>query len=1241
MKRFILLVLYITIFYSLSAKVFPRKINWIAETENNVRVGAPILGGILNDYNLPVYQETFTLEQNENIRIINPVFLDVSENENFNKSAISPEFVVDPAIVYSSNRKSAWIEFVPLIKYGDQVKKLVSFEIETYLDETNRLKSAKVEELWKTSSVLSSGKWVKIRTVDRGIHKITFDQLEAWGFSNPSKVNLYGNGGFMLPKMNDDFFYDDLEKNAIWHGKDGGNKDCLFFYSTGTVKWLFDESDGLFKQELNDYSDYAYYFLSDVGESRFVETVPEESGSVTSEINSFQDYSYLEEEKENIIKSGRRWFGDKFSRNQQRSYSFSIKNIDNSQPVKLFIEGAARSSQASTFNVQYDVVNAGTINFQALNTGNLVDLQAYVSSGLFSIDDPASDFDIGLKYQASNTSALGWLDFITVNAQRNLVLDNDQLAFRDITSIGEGNIVKFNLSVSNSNLEVWDVTDYLNPKSIDKTVTDGTASFKVLNDKLHEYVAFYPEGDIQEPEKVNDVVNQNLHQQDVSELIIITHPNFLNQANELADFHRSLDGMTVKVLTPEVIYNEFSSGQIDIAGIRNFLRMCYDRSIEGSGLKYVLFLGDGSYDNKNILGHGNNFLPTYQSENSLVPTSSFVTDDFFVLLDRGEGEYAGLIDLGVGRIPAGTVAEAQLMIQKIKNYVDAVSLGDWRNVVCFIGDDEDNNTHMTQAEDLAKVVNESNPAFYTDKIYFDAYQEESTPGGERYPDVTNAINNRVKNGALILNYTGHANETSLAHERVLETNDIDGWSNYNRLPIFVTATCEISRFDSDEKSGGEHILFNANGGGIGLFSTTRLVYSNPNFILNKEFYEHVFSQDENGENLRMGEIMKRSKNGVNTGINKRNFTLLADPALRLSYPKFKVVTETINGVSVDQELETITSLSTVTITGRVTDHTGNTLTNFDGELIPVVYDKADTVETLGNGGEDPMSFSMQSNIIYKGVASVSQGNFQFTFIVPKDISYSLANGKIIYYADNGEDDAQGYTTDFYIGGSSGIVIIDQEGPEINLFLNDESFKDGDEVGKNPILFANVMDEHGINTVGTGIGHDITAVLDGDFSNVVVLNDFYLSDRDSYQSGQIIYPLRNLSVGGHTLRVKVWDVLNNSSEVEIHFVVTSNLEIEEVSCYPNPVTDYTNFVFKHNRPDESFDTTVEVFDMSGSLLDILNQRVGSSGDDSLPMLWQVTNSTLLYRSGAYLYRITIVADDGASAAKTGRMIISRY
>ena len=880
MKIYLITFFVVVFFQSVNGQKITRRINWDEHSVDEFLGSLDrFSGAYVTEGGLPVYQEILSLDgANKRISITNLMFADMNTTSEKSYSGIKEELTISPRYIHSKGKYQALLNFVPIRYHNQHYQKLISFDVE---NSSSQEKFAVQEaQVWKNSSVLASGHWVKIKTDNQGIYKITYDQLQSWGFSNPSAVCLFGNGGHMLPKMNDDFYFDDLHQNAIYHGKDGQGKDCIFFYSTGTVRWNLNSTTEKFTQELNDYSDFSYYFLSDQGEEKLVEEMPEETGSPTKQVSAFNEHVFHELELENLIKSGRHWYGEKFLNGQNKSFSIQLDAPESGQPIKVAIEGAGRSSSSSSLNVSINNSSVDALGFIRVQTDESTATYADIESKNYELTESSSELNFKFTYLASNSSSLAWLDFVTVNYMRKLSVD-DQLMFRDVTNIGEGNITQFKITASGANFLIWDVTDFTNPTSVPYSKDGNLASFNATADLLHEYAGFYTDANLPQPEFVGEVDNQNLHQMADADMVIISHPDFLSEANDLAQFHREHDQLSVEIVTPSTIYNEFSGGNPDVAGIRNFLKMLYDRN--GSPLKYVLLFGDGSYDNKNISGTANNFILTYQSPNSLLPTSSFVTDDFYALLDAGEGEYTGQIDLGIGRIPAKTTTEAKVVVDKVKNYANSNSLGDWRNVICFIGDDENNNIHMIQADDLSKVVNESSPSFYTDKIYFDAYVQKSTSAGQRYPGVTDAINKRVKEGALILNYTGHANETAISDEKVLGTSDIDSWSNYNKLPIFVTATCEFSRFDDQENSGGEHILFNPNGGGIGLFSTTRLVWSNPNYILNDEFYHHVFSQDEDGNNLRMGEVMKRSKNGISTGINKRNFTLLADPALSLGF----------------------------------------------------------------------------------------------------------------------------------------------------------------------------------------------------------------------------------------------------------------------------------------------------------------------------------------------------------------------
>ncbi|MBL7972536.1 MAG: type IX secretion system sortase PorU [Prolixibacteraceae bacterium] len=1129
------------------------------------------------------------------------------------------------------------ITLLPFVRKNDQIVRLVSFTI-SVTEVSGRLKSAVTAYNWKPASVLENGKWIKIKTKSKGIYKITYDQLRAWGFSGPEQVAMYGNGGLMLPVMNKDIAGDDLSPYPVWKGKDNANRDCLFFYSTGNISLNENPETGMLTHQQNYYSAETYFYLSDQGGVRTIDKAAEPDAAAGQQVTSFPNYAFYEKEAVNLIASGSQWFGEVFPSGSSHTVNLSLERPDMTKAAQFSVSAAGRSAAQSSMSVFLNGKLEKNVPFDAIDVSDpTTDYADHEISGFTEILS-SSNLQVKLTYNASNSSSGAWLDYVAVNYQSLLTMNGDVCFFRGKGNSGAVPVSEFAMNGATPAIKIFDVTDIGNSFEMPVVFADGQARFKSDSQTTREYVAFNPGGSIPEPEWVEAINNQNLHGSEPSEMIIVSSPAFLSAANDLAGFHRAKDQMTVRVVTPEMIYNEFSGGLPDPSGIRNYFRMCYTRGNQSgeNRLKYVMLMGDGSYDNRNILNKKRNLIPTFQSVNSLSPTESFVTDDFFAFLDEHEGGAQGTVDLGIGRIPAFTLEEAEVVVDKIKNYDRQVTMGNWRNVVTFIGDDEDGNTHMGQAEGMADFVNKTYPAFFTDKIYFDAYKQISTSGGERYPDVTAAINARVKQGTLVMNYTGHANEKSLADENVLDIGTVKSWTNYNRLPVFVTATCEYSRFDGDETSAGEHILLNPWGGGVGLFSTTRLVYSGANFILNSQFFKYVFEKDQQGNSLRLGDVMRLAKAAANTGTNQLNFTLLADPAMRLANPVYQVKTASINGKDTETETDTLRALSKVTVKGFVADNNGGKLTSFSGEIIPTVYDKAVPVKTLGNAGQTPMNYTLRNNIIYRGLATVTNGDFEFSFFVPKDVSYKLDKGKILYYAYNESVDAQGYFDGFYLGGAAGSPAADTEGPEIELFMNSNTFKEGGTVSANSVLLAYIADLTGINTSGIGIGHDITAVLDGDYSNIMVLNDYFQADKDRYSSGRIVFPVTNLAEGEHTLTVKVWDVWNNSSEKEIRFVVKDDFRIESVSCYPNPMHGQTRFVFTHNQPDETFEVTLEVFQTSGARVDMLRTTLGSSGTESLPLEWTPAGRLVKMKPGVYVYRLS-VETNGKKSSASGRLV----
>jgi hypothetical protein len=839
----------------------------------------------------------------------------------------------------------------------------------------------------------------------------------------------------------------------------------------------------------------------------------------------------------------------------------------------------------------------------------------------------------------------------------------NEMNFRYLDTANTGGNRRFEISNPSAGLKIWNVSDHNNVYEQEYINTNNKIEFtnSITSGSLSEFIAFNSNG-YQSATFSGKVDNQNLHSLTNLDYIIITHPDFTSEAERLADFHSTKDNLRSAVVNVKQIFNEFSGGAQDAAGIRDFLRMLYERATTSTDIpRYVLLMGDGSYDLKERIANNTNYITTFQSNESLSLLSSYTSDDFYGCLDPNEGTFnsAELIDIGLGRFPVRTLEEAREMVDKVITYStvgtindqtfcagsNSTRLGDWRNVLCFIADDQDNNLHQRQSERIINIVQQNFPVYNVDKIVSDAYQQVSTPGGLRYPDVNDAITKRTEKGALLMNYTGHGGELGWAAEAILNNDMINSWRNTNNLPAFVTATCEFSRYDDPQRtSAGEFVLLNATGGGICLFTTVRLAFAIDNELINSDMMGHMF-RPLNGEMPRAGDILRLSKRD-NPG--NRNITLLGDPALRLAYPKYNVTTTAIEETGTGNTLDTLSALSRVTVKGKVTDANGNALTNFNGVVYPTIYDKSSKIYTLvndqnGNDVSKPDSFNLRKNILYKGKASVVNGEFSCSFIVPKDISFQYGTGRLSYYAHNGEDDAQGFSENFQIGGSSANALNDAKGPEIKLFMNDENFIYGSITNSTPSIYAILFDSSGINTVGNGIGHDITAIVDGNPQQLFVLNDFYESDMDSYQKGRVRYRLDALDEGSHTLTFKAWDINNNSSETTTEFIVASSagLALERVLNYPNPFTTRTNFMFEHNKPCTGMAIQVQIFTVTGKLVKTIDAYQVCEGFRNTPLEWDGKDDFGdQLAKGVYIYRLRIRTAEGETAQKTERLVLLR-
>ncbi|MBM3416886.1 MAG: type IX secretion system sortase PorU [Bacteroidetes bacterium] len=1116
------------------------------------------------------------------------------------------------------------------------------------------------QRIYAPASVLANGNWFKIGVTAPGIYKIDIPFLNSLGVNTSSlssaAIRLYGNGGAMLPEANNILHADDLIENAI-QVADGGDgvldgSDYVLFYANGPHEWVKDSVNQRFFHRKNIYSDKAFYFLTIGGAGKRITNAPLLTSPVVT-VTGFSERYFHELDTVNFLGSGREWYGEEMSalpgRSLTRSFTVSLPNIQGGTAMHLQVSCAARSVNAgSRFDIRINNQPAGQLLVPATGSGQY-DLFAREAASQIVVPGAQPSNNISFTYVPGGVNAQGWLNWFELFARRSISLGGiNRLLFRDWLSTGNSR-AEFVVSNAGSNTQVWEVTNPLNPRKMQGSLTG--SEFRFVNDALvlREYVAFNPQ-DFLIPSSEGVVAAQNLHASSPADFIIVSFHSLLPHANAIAALHRQRNNLRTIVVSTDQVFNEFSGGSPDPAAIRDFVKMYWDKYGTTAGRpKYLLLFGDASFDYQNRLVNNTNLVPAWQTGISLDPLGSYTSDDFFGFLDDQEdinsAVVSNLLDIGIGRVPAKNPEEAKNYVDKLVIYLAPQSLGPWRNNLTFVADDEDGNLHLQDAEIITTTAAAAS-VFNQQKIYLDAYVQETSAGGSRYPLANQASNNQIYNGTLIWNYNGHGGPRRLAEETVLDQEIVNNWNNPGRLPLFITATCDFAPYDNPTVASlGENILLRPQTGAIALMTTTRPVFAFSNRGMNNNYLQFALQPDASGRYKTLGESVRQAKNYTyqTSGdiVNNRKFTLLGDPALTLGFPALKAVATKVNGLPVNQA-DTLSATEKVNIEGEITDWQGNLLTSFNGTVYPSVFEKPQTITTLANDpGSQQAAFQSQTITLFRGKARVTGGKFSFTFRVPRDINYQFGNGKLSLYAEDGNQDASGYFTNFIIGGAGSGNISDNTGPDIGLFLNDELFVHGGITNQNPVLIVKLADSAGINTVGTGIGHDIVATLDNDNNRYFILNDFFQAELNSYQQGTIRFQLPELEPGYHTLKVKAWDVLNNSGESVLEFTVVKNeeLELSHVLNYPNPFTTKTSFWFEHNRPGQPLQVKIQIMTVTGRVVKTITRMMTIEGNRSESIDWDGRDDygNRLGR-GVYLYRLQVVSPDGKRKEKIEKMVL---
>ena len=1106
------------------------------------------------------------------------------------------------------------------------------------------------------NSVLANGNWFKFSVDTTGVFKIDKTLLQQIGLStnnlNPKKIHIYGNGGNLLPEFNGDVRYDDLQENAIYiEGEDDNSfdaNDFILFYAKGPHSWKVDINTNNVSHKQNVYSDKAYYFITvNDNNGKRIQSAPSVTGSTVTQLTSFNDYIFYEKETTNLFAAGRRWLGEEFSVENQQTFQIPFPNAIQNEPLEIKVSAVAVSGLTSSMQVNVNSQDLFNLNFGAITSGSTL---ASERAGSESITNSSTLINVSLNYNnGGNPSARAYLDFIEVSGKKQLIAGGFQFSFRSFEAANTSGIVEYQIQNSQNIFQIWEVSDPTNVSNIANESSATIFSFKANGGDFKEYIVVH-QNDFYIPEAVSNarVENQNLHALKDINYLLITSNEFVEQAQRIANYHIENSGLTAKVVILDEIYNEFSSGSKDITGIRDFIKYVYEtNSTDDKKLKYVCFFGDASYDYKDRIIANNNIAPVYLSDESYNLASSYVTDDFYAMLEDFEGSMSSShsLDVVTGRIPVSTQQQATDVVDKILRDYNVESFGDWRNTVTFLADDIDNilddRPIQPGVEIIADDIKENKPVFNINKIYADAYVQQNSSGGERYPTVKAAITTAIETGTLVFDYFGHGGEDGFAAERFLDIPQIKGFKNENTLPLFITITCEFSRFDNPTRtSAGEFVFWNTTGGAASMITTTRDVYISVGQAFNKRLMATLL--EFNNEDLTIAESLVKTKNNYSE-TQKFFIYYFGDPVKKLAIPKPNIRITKMNGVDITQSLDTLKALSKVSFEGVVTDNLNNILTDFNGNLSTTVYDKPIDKSTLDNDNFGIIEvFDSQESKLFRGLASVENGNFSFEFIVPRDVKIAYGKGKLSFYATDATFDKSGFNSDVIVGGINENAPEDTIGPEIQLFMNDESFLDGANTNASPNLIAKLADLSGINTSVTAVDHDIVGILDGDESNPIILNDFYQTELDDFTRGKVVFRLRDLSVGPHTLKLKAWDTYNNSSETILNFVVVSdtNISLDNVLNYPNPFVNYTEFWFNHNKPNESLQVQVQIFTISGKLIKTINQLVQTTGNLSRNISWNgLDDFGNRIGKGVYVYKLKVTSTvSNISSEKYEKLVI---
>ncbi len=1107
-----------------------------------------------------------------------------------------------------------------------------------------------------TNSKLSNGNWYRIKIKDEGIYKLDFNFLKSKGIDlsgvDPRTIQIFGNGGRMLSELPEDPRPFDLIENAIIVvGEEDGKfdqSDYIIFYAPSVKGWEYNPTNRTVSHYYHHYEDYNYVWLT-FGQSTGKRMTSKNSisDSPDSIVTTTTGYILNREFKNNIASTGRRWFGDSFNdRTTYRVYNNRLPELAPNGQIVYKIAVAARSNLNTNFTFFENNDYLGSINVGYVDLADGIGYYAKTNFGVFTHSSNLSDQRSLLKisYNATDAISTGYLDYFEIHYSRNLSAENDAIMFFSPFKNGKYEYVIKNFS--SSDIRVFDVTDFSNVKFVQGAAISGMQiSFRANEsaDAPSKYFAIGNNGYLI-PTEVIKIGNQNLKGITGGyEFIIISPKEFLTEAYRLKNFKESRPSKPIStlVVNPEEIYNEFSCGLMDVTAFRDFIRYAYLNW--NTKPKYVLLFGDGHYDYRNITGYGKNYIPAYETIESLYLIYSYPTDDFYGRI-IGNDVY---VDISVGRFTVQSIEEAKNVVNKVISYETNKDFGLWRNLITLVADDgkttrgDDGPIHTSQSEEISKT--RIPLRFNQKKIYLIQYPTVETAGGRRKPAVNNEIINTFNSGTLVMNFIGHGNPEVWTHEYVFEkTVTIPQLKNTDRLCFLSAATCDFGDYDKPSgQSSMELLLSKGDGGIIAGFTAARAVWSDQNAAINKNLFDELFSYiNLNSEQPTIGDAYFQTKK-FRGNDNDQKYHLFGDPSIYLLAPAGTGEIDSINGNQIVGTIE-LKTMNQATISGSVRDKSNNILTDFNGEAIVTVYDSKryqEVPEWYGWNGPGK-GIELDGGIIYRGRVSIRNGLFRTDFMVPKDVSYERNNGKILAYYFNQSTNGVVFNNNIRIVSADSVTITDTKGPELKIFFDNDYSYGSNLVSSSPLLIVKLEDETGINTTGLGIGHNIEAVINDDVSNAFKLNEYFQGDLDQgNKKGEVRYKLSNLPLGRNKLKVTAWDVFNNFSSAETFFEVVgeNKLVIKDVFNYPNPMKDQTVFTFQHSY-DQPVNVTIKIYSVSGRLVHKIERENAIEKFVKIP--WDGRDQEGDYLgNGVYLYKIIVSSlDNSKSSEALGKLAL---